>query len=227
MKTSDSIGELAAALALAQPGIKNAVAGSDNPFFKSKYADLEAVKDACMPALAAQGIAVVQCPVVSEGKVGVITRMIHKSGQWMEGELLLPTTKQDPQAYGSAVSYSRRYSLAAFAGVATTDDDGNAATHGTPPAKQQAPPPPKKPAPPVAPPAEPDPEPEDVTKLTDVELAFTIIPFGRVSKGKKLGDMPMPVVEAAMNSELIKDAAGKACQRRMVEYHKRALAKIV
>jgi hypothetical protein len=155
MRTSEQINEIAAALATAQTEVKNAKANSTNPHFRSTYADLESVREACMSALNRQGIAVLQCPVMQEERhAGVITRLIHKSGQWIEGELLMNVVKNDPQGVGSCITYARRYSLAAFAGVATEDDDGNAAS--TPPAAPQA----QRPAPratvrPAAKPAEP------------------------------------------------------------------------
>lgn len=130
MKQSDQINELAAALAAAQPEIKNAVANATNPHFRSSYADLEAVKAACLPSLNKHGIAVVQSPVVNDSRVGVVTRLVHKSGQWLEGEFTMPSVKQDPQGYGSALTYARRYTLAAFAGVATGEDDDGEGAHG-------------------------------------------------------------------------------------------------
>jgi len=130
MKQSDSIANLAAALVKAQAEVRNAVANSTNPHFKSSYADLEAVKAACFPALAKHGIAVVQSPVVTDSRVGVTTRLLHTSGEWLEGEFTMPSVKQDPQGYGSALTYARRYTLAAFAGVATGDDDDGESAHG-------------------------------------------------------------------------------------------------
>jgi hypothetical protein len=189
MTTSQDIKELAAALAAAQKEVKNAVPNADNPFFKSKYADLETLKAACVPALNKHDIAVIQAPVAIDGKVGVITRLMHKSGQWIEGDLLLPCSKQDAQAYGSAVSYARRYTLAAFCGVATTDDDGNAATHdkpAAPPAKRQAP------APAPSKPIHIDPTPD-----SPEELSHVVMNYGVRFKGKEIKDIPPTALEKA------------------------------
>lgn len=132
MKHSEQINEIAAALAKAQGQIKNAKKDSANPFFKSTYADLAAVAEACRPQLAANGIAVVQAPSASEdGRVSVETMLLHASGQWMSETVSVKPKDDGAQALGSVITYLRRYSLAAFAGVAPEDDDGNAAVgHG-------------------------------------------------------------------------------------------------
>lgn len=128
---SDNINELAAALVLAQGKLKAAVKDSSNPHFKSKYADLASVWDACRDALQANGLAVTQLPFSEDGlKVGVVTILTHKSGQWIAGKLVLSPVKTDPQAAGSAITYARRYGLAAIVGVVADDDDGNAASGG-------------------------------------------------------------------------------------------------
>ena len=101
---------------------------SVNPHFKSKYADLSSVIDACRKPLGDNGLAFVQ--LVSTDKSGVIvtTRLLHSSGESIEASCWLPVVQQTPQAYGSAITYGRRYSLAAMVGVAAEDDDGNGAT---------------------------------------------------------------------------------------------------
>jgi hypothetical protein len=111
---SESVNELAAALAKAQQEIKGAMKDSVNPFFKSKYADLESVWDACREPLTKNGLSVVQIPIGGKEGVSVQTILLHSSGQWIAGELLLNPTKTDPQAIGLAISYGRRYSLAAL-----------------------------------------------------------------------------------------------------------------
>ncbi len=128
MKKSEQINELAAALSKAQGQIKNAAKDSANPFFKSKYADLASVWDACRAELSANGLAVVQVPESRDGQVGVYTILLHSSGQWVDGELFLTPVKDDPQGAGSIITYCRRYSLCGFAGIAPEDDDGNAAS---------------------------------------------------------------------------------------------------
>lgn len=154
MNQSESINELAAALAKAQAEIKTAPKERLNPHFRSHYADLVAVWDACREALAANGLSVVQSPEYADGRILVTTRLIHKSGQWLEGTVSLRPSKDDPQGAGSAITYGRRYALAAMVGVVADDDDGNAASqvnghrHAEPVAK------------PAAPPAKPEPSPQ-------------------------------------------------------------------
>jgi hypothetical protein len=128
VETSEQINEIATALARAQAEIKGAKKDSDNPFFKSTYADLASVREACVPQLTSHGIAVVQSPATREdGSVAVTTTLLHTSGQWMRGTVSAKPKDDGAQALGSVITYLRRYSLAAFAGVAPEDDDGNAA----------------------------------------------------------------------------------------------------
>ncbi len=130
MTHSESINELATALAKAQGAIEGALKGKENPHFRSKYADLGAVWDACRDALSKNGISVVQ-PVghSSDGTLCTITRICHSSGQWMQDDgIPLLLSKQDMQGLGSALTYSRRYGLMSMVGIAPEDDDGNAAT---------------------------------------------------------------------------------------------------
>lgn len=131
MTHSENINELAAAMAKAQGAMKRAVKDSANPFFKSKYADLASVADACMPALAENGIAVIQGPRTENGDVVVDTTLCHSSGQWIRSSLSMKPVKADPQGIGSCITYARRYALAAMCGVAPEDDDGNAASGKT------------------------------------------------------------------------------------------------
>jgi hypothetical protein len=132
---SDGIQELAAALVAAHAEIKGVAKSADNPFFKSKYADLSSVVEAVKAPLLKQGIIVVQGVQDAEGGVGIETMLLHKSGQWISSTLRLPASKQDAQGYGSAITYGRRYGLMAICGVPAEDDDGNAAT-ATAPVKQ-------------------------------------------------------------------------------------------
>ncbi len=140
MTRSDSIAALIAALVKAQPHIKTATKSSTNPHFKSKYADLAEIEEACMGALNAAGIAVLQ-PTRADGQHVTVTTMIaHSSGEWLAEDLTLDAVQNTPQAVGSAITYGRRYGLAAMVGVAPDDDDGNAASRQTgfsvdPPAK--------------------------------------------------------------------------------------------
>lgn len=128
MQKSDSIAALAAALAEAQGEMENASKNSTNPHFKSKYADLAEVLNTVRPVLSKHGLSVTQFPSYGEGLVHVETIIAHKSGEWMSEKCSAPAQKQDPQGVGSAISYLRRYSLAAVCGIAQEDDDANAAT---------------------------------------------------------------------------------------------------
>lgn len=129
MQTSEHVNELAAALAKAQGVMGGALKDSANPFFKSKYADLESVWSACRKALSENGLAVVQTTSGIENGVAVTTLLVHSSGQWIKDTLPLYPKDQSPQGMGSAITYGRRYALAAMAGVYQTDDDAEAA-HG-------------------------------------------------------------------------------------------------
>lgn len=128
-RRSESIGAFAAALAKAQSAMGAAKKDSTNPHFKSSYADLASVMDACRPHLNANGIAVTQIPSSGNDSVTISTMLVHASGEWMAGELTLPVLQRTAQAFGSAMTYARRYALSAMAGVAAgEDDDGTAAS---------------------------------------------------------------------------------------------------
>lgn len=132
MNKSEAINELATALAKAQAEMTFAAKDATNPHFKSKYADLAAVWDAIRAPLTKHGISVTQFPSYDDALVSVETILLHSSGQWISSVASAPAVKLDPQGVGSAITYLRRYSLAAVAGVAQDDDDGNAATKATP-----------------------------------------------------------------------------------------------
>lgn len=126
---SDDIKELAAALSKAQGEISGAEKGAENPHFKSRYADLASVWNACREPLAKNGLSVVQQPRAYNDQLRLVTQVIHSSGQWIEDEgFPLILTKQDMQGLGSAVTYARRYGLMSAVGIAPEDDDGNAAS---------------------------------------------------------------------------------------------------
>lgn len=130
MNKSESIKEIATALAKAQGEIENATKGAVNPHFRSKYADLAEVLNTVRPTLARHGISVMQMPSYEDGMVTVETLIAHESGEWISSSISAPVTKQDAQGVGSAVTYCRRYSLAAMCGIAQEDDDGNSAVGG-------------------------------------------------------------------------------------------------
>jgi len=129
MAQSQNINELATELAKAQAVMQPAVKDSENPFFKSHYADLSSVWDAIRKPLTDNGLSVVQTPDTLDGKMVLVTTLLHSSGQWISGALPVSPTKTDPQSMGSAITYARRYALSALAGVCSEeDDDGNAAS---------------------------------------------------------------------------------------------------
>lgn len=133
MKTSESIKQLSAALLKAQRSITFASKDAKNPHFKSTYADLPAVIDAIKPALNDAGLVFLQTFSPSEaGFIAVTTRLMHETGEWIEDTATVPLPKSDPQGYGSAATYARRYSLAAITGLYQDDDDGNAASNTKP-----------------------------------------------------------------------------------------------
>lgn len=151
MKTSEKIDQIATALAAAQSEMKGALKDAANPFFGSKYADLESVWDACRAPLTKHGLSVVQFPKskaygapevyqwetkkgdVQFGvkvcfEVSVLTRLCHSSGQWMEDRISTLMPNGNAQSVGSAITYLRRYALQSVAGIAPEDDDGNQAS---------------------------------------------------------------------------------------------------
>ncbi|WP_295487922.1 ERF family protein [uncultured Pseudomonas sp.] len=127
MNKSETIGALAEALANAQAEIENAAKASVNPHLKNKYADLAEILNTVRPVFARHGLSISQLPGFEDGKVNVETLLLHKSGEWISSVLCGPCAKQDAQGVGSAITYYRRYSLAAIAGISQEDDDGNAA----------------------------------------------------------------------------------------------------
>jgi len=127
MRHSDQINEIALALSKAQASVKGAIKDSNNPFFKSSYADLQSVWDACRSALTANELAVVQSAGTDGPLVRVSTMLVHSSGQWFADDLALKPKDDGPQAMGACISYGRRYALAAFVGVYQTDDDAESA----------------------------------------------------------------------------------------------------
>lgn len=126
---SAEVGELAKALACAQGMMANAKKTCDNPFFKSKYADLATVWDACREPLTKNGLSVVQMPgaIDEKGNIEITTMLVHSSSQWIRSTMRIKVTKADAQGIGSAITYGRRYALAAMVGIAQEDDDGEGA----------------------------------------------------------------------------------------------------
>jgi hypothetical protein len=131
MNQSESIAKLSEALAKAQGVMEGASKDSSNPFFKSKYADLSSVWEACRKPLSDNGLSVVQTsefiPEHSD-MICIETMLCHSSGEWIRGRLAVKPVKSDPQSAGSCITYLRRYSLQSIVGIAPEDDDGNAAS---------------------------------------------------------------------------------------------------
>ena len=121
--------QIASAFVKAQKAFGPALKTATNPHFKSRYADLAACVEAVIDGLNDNGIALVQRNFLDDTGVTVETVFIHESGEMLEcGKLHVPASKQDPQGYGSALTYARRYSLMAACGIAPVDDDANAAS---------------------------------------------------------------------------------------------------
>ena len=127
--------QIASSLVKAQKAFGPALKSSSNPHFRSKYADLAACVEAVIDGLNSNGIALIQQTHECQDGVIVETVFVHESGETMSaGKLHVPAAKQDPQGYGSALTYARRYSLMAACGIAPEDDDGNAASKRIDPA---------------------------------------------------------------------------------------------
>jgi hypothetical protein len=128
---------IASALVKAQKAFGPALKTSTNPHFKSRYADLAACVEAVIDALNDNGIALIQQNHPNPDGVVVETVFIHESGEILNcGQIYVPASKHDPQGYGSALTYARRYSLMAACGIAPEDDDGNAASKPKAPKKE-------------------------------------------------------------------------------------------
>lgn len=132
MLKSESIAALAAALSKFQGDVENASKSSVNPHFKSKYADLAELLNTVRPVLSANGLAIIQMPSFDGGVASVETVLTHSSGEYVSNTCSAPVSKQDAQGVGSAITYLRRYSLAAFCGIAQEDDDANHAVGNKP-----------------------------------------------------------------------------------------------
>jgi len=121
MKTSDTIKELSGAFVAAQAELKNAAFDAKNPHFGNRYASLAGMRDGVVEVLSKHGLAIIQGTAFDSGIATVNTRLVHKSGEWIES--VYPFAVDKPQAMGSAYTYARRYSLAAICGIASEEDD--------------------------------------------------------------------------------------------------------
>ena len=128
MNKSESIKSLSVAMCKAQGEMGGAVKDANNPFFKSKYADLSAVVQAVKDPFANNGLSYVQFPIEESGRIGVETILMHESGEWLSNSFTVQLPKQDAQGAGSAITYCRRYALQAIAGIPSEDEDGNNAS---------------------------------------------------------------------------------------------------
>lgn len=184
MLTSEGINEIAGALAKAQAAIQNPKKESENPHFKSRYADLATGIDAVRLALAAQAIVVVQATSMDGDMMMLETRLVHSSGQWFGSIYPVCKFPARQQEIGSALTFSRRYSLFALAGIAGDDDDGNEAS------KVETPAPKVKPR--TSPPAREAIDPEEsrqareqiVATLDDCETLSDFDAWGQANKSK-------------------------------------------
>jgi hypothetical protein len=121
---SENLNELALALAKAQGEISPAIKDSANPFFKSKYADLNSIWSSAREPLSKNGLAIIQTTEKDQGgQLNLITTLVHASGQWVKSYMPVIQAKADIQSLGSALTYCRRYSLSAICGISTDEDD--------------------------------------------------------------------------------------------------------
>jgi len=128
MKTSETIKSISTALVEAQKEMGDAKKDSKNPFFKSTYADLNAIREVAIPALNKHNMVVLQ-PIISDVNDSYVeTIIMHESGEWISCQTRIVLAKDsDPQAYGSGISYARRYGLQSLLNIGAVDDDGEAA----------------------------------------------------------------------------------------------------
>ncbi len=132
MNKSSSVKEIASALNAFQKGMRSIKEESENPFFKSKYADLADIWRAIREPLAQNGLSVSQGGRVVDGNAVLVTTIMHVSGEWIEGEYPIVSKDNTPQGLGSGNTYARRYALSGMLGLTTdVDDDGEGATGRT------------------------------------------------------------------------------------------------
>jgi hypothetical protein len=130
MTEEKNIKQFAKAFIAAQTEMLNASKDGFNPHYKSKYADLTSIREACVPALNKNGIGVMQPIVQVENKQYIKTILLHESGEEMSCLTEIMNVQNTPQAHGSGITYARRYGLQSIACIAAEDDDGNAASQG-------------------------------------------------------------------------------------------------
>lgn len=111
------------ALLKSQTEFPNVKKSANNPFFKSKYASLDAILEVVTPILNKNGLFIVQIPVNDDGRIGVYTKIFYKDGECVSGSFTMTLAKNDPQGAGSAITYARRYALVSMLGLNVEDDD--------------------------------------------------------------------------------------------------------
>jgi hypothetical protein len=124
--SSETIGKLGEALSKAQATMLEAKEDAKNPFFKSNYADLTSVWRACRKSLTENGLCVSHSTILQGEEIFLVTKLIHSSGEWIGGYYPLMLAKRDPQSMGSAITYAKRYALAAIVGVCVEGEDDDA-----------------------------------------------------------------------------------------------------
>ncbi len=136
--TSPTIEKIAPALAQSQALMGAAAKDAKNPHFNSRYADLASVWSAFRDAFATHSLAVIQSPAIDGNHVRMVTRILHASGEWIEGSIEATAKDASPQSIGSCVTYLRRYGASALIGIVSDDDDGQAAQSSQPERQRQA-----------------------------------------------------------------------------------------
>lgn len=197
-RSSETLASLAAALSVFQGQVEAATKNATNPHLKNKYADLPSIWEAIRAPLAANGLAVVQLPTPGEdGRLYLETRLMHSSGEWIAGTIAMPLSKNDPQGYGSALTYARRYGLAAVLGITQEDDDAEAATNRAP----------ARPAPAKAPPAAPPP----ANKASQEQLSLIAVLMAEIKMTAEQGKAWLSTNCSGKTSraQLTKDEASK------------------
>lgn len=134
MNKSETISELAKALSLFQSEVRQPLKDKENPFFKSKFVPLENVVEVITETAGKHGLSFMQYPVNEDTKVGIITILMHSSGEYIETDpIFAQPDKLNAQATGSVITYLKRYSLAAVFGITSdVDDDGNNGSQPSP-----------------------------------------------------------------------------------------------
>ena len=132
MEKSESIKNIAVAMCEVQASMESASKSSDNPFFNSKYADLSEVLRCIKGIIPSKNLSFMQMPSFESGVVSVETIVMHSTGEWISSTSSSPISKSNPQGVGDAITYLRRYSLAAIFGLAQQDDDGNSNSEQAP-----------------------------------------------------------------------------------------------